>query len=139
MKGTTSVQERHHPADRTAERERALAVPSQASQFMRLGKARLRSVAAISSGRTEQGLTGAARPPDPHAVAVGLGQPELDAALEGAGEELLRPEVALSPSGAGHLLQVELEAVGVGVEGVGQQQYVALPGGSDIVVLDICF
>ena len=55
-----------------------------------------------------------------HAVAVGLGQPELDAALEGPGEGAVAARRGAQPEGAGHLVQVELEAVGVGVEGVGQ-------------------
>ena len=63
-----------------------------------------------------------------HAVAVRLGQTELHAALQRAGEGAVAAGGGAEPEGAGHLVEVELEAVGVGVEGVGQAP--EQPGGA---------
>jgi hypothetical protein len=43
--------------------------------------------------------------PDPHAVAVRLGQPELHAALEGAGEVDALVEVGLEAQAAGEVVE----------------------------------
>jgi hypothetical protein len=51
------------------------------------------------------------------APAVRLGQPELHAALERAGEGAVAPRGGAQPESSGRLGEVELEPVGAGVEG----------------------
>ena len=58
--------------------------------------------------------------PDAHAATVWLGQSELNAALQGARQGAVAARADAEAEGTGHLLEIDLEAIGVGVEGVGQ-------------------
>jgi hypothetical protein len=51
---------------------------------------------------------------------MGSGQSELHAPLQRAGERAVATGGCAEPEGAGHLLKVELEAVRMGVEGIGE-------------------